>query len=226
MLLEARRLTAVLLIEQERVSVLNDVSLAVAAGEVVDITGPSGAGKSTLLRALALLLPSVTGDLVLDGVSADSMKPQGWRRQVTLLPQKPVVVPGSVRDNLLVPWRLKIRSSSHPPNDEAMRAALDMLGLDVGLDREAVRLSVGQQGRLGFARVWLTGPRVLLLDEADAALDEESTTAMGAAITRFAEQGWPTGRHSAVVRVRHRADDGLASRRLRLSAGVLEEVAR
>lgn len=229
MLLEARELSAVVRIEGVGVTVLDGIELAVRAGEIVDIVGPSGSGKSTLLRALALLLPAATGELLLDGVPASSLRPEEWRTRVTLLPQRPVVMPGSVRDNLLMPWRLKTRSGRGVPHEPRMRDALDMLGLpSVGLDREAVRLSVGQQARLAFARVWLTSPRVLLLDEADAALDEDSTSAMTAAVARFAETGGPMSSDgaAAVVRVRHRADDGVATRRLALADGRLEEVAR
>lgn len=227
MLLHAHDLIAELTIETANVRVLDRVELAVASGEVVDIVGPSGSGKSTLLRALAQLLPSASGTLVVDGRSADSMRAQEWRRLVTLLPQKPVIMPGTVRENLAMPWRLKIRTGEPRPTDETMLGVLEMLQLSgVGLDRDAARLSVGQQSRLGFARVWLASPQVLLLDEADAALDDDSTAAMSAAVSRFAEQGGPTGVHgrSAVVRVRHRGDDGVASRRLRLLAGRLEAV--
>lgn len=225
MLLHARHLTADLTVEDHEVRVLDDIEFGVAAGEVVDIVGPSGSGKSTLLRALAMLLPSASGEIVLGGESASTMHPQEWRRLVTLLPQKPVVLPVSVRDNLALPWRLKVRAHQHRPTDEAMREVLGMLGLrEVGLDRDAVRLSVGQQARLAFGRVWLTAPQVLLLDEADAALDDFNTEAMSDAVRRFAEQGGSRG--ACVVRVRHRGDDGVASRRLRLSGGRLEEVTR
>ena len=97
---------------------------------------------------------------------------------------------------------------------------------DVSLDRQAARLSVGQEARLAFARVWLTSPCVFLLDEADAALDPESTASMTEAVRRFVENGGPdaAGGPTAVLRVRHRETDGLASRRLRLAGGALEEV--
>lgn len=209
---------------------LDGASLDVAEGEVVDVVGPSGSGKSTLLRALARLLPVASGDLLLDGLPATEFRPQEWRTHVTLLPQKPIVADGSVRENLELPWRLKVRAPEGRPTEDDMRAALDSLGLeDISLDREAVRLSVGQQARLAFARVLLTAPRVLLLDEADAALDDASTARLSEAVELFSAGRGLADRSpipAGVVRVRHRTDDGLARRRLRLTDGRLEEVPR
>jgi putative ABC transport system ATP-binding protein len=228
MLLEATGLSAALEGDAGELLVLDDVSLSVARGEVVDIVGPSGSGKSTLLRALAGLLPGASGHLALEGMPADSMSPQEWRCAVTLLPQKPALVTGSVRDNLVMPWRLKVRSGITPPAEKTLREALDLLGLGaVALEREAVRLSVGQQARLCLARVWLTSPSVLLLDEADAALDDASAATVSEMVRRFAADGGPSSEApAAVVRVRHRADDRIAVRRLHMEHGHLTEVVR
>lgn len=223
MLLEARGLTAVLPGEIEDVRVLDGLSLVLRQGEILDITGPSGSGKSTLLRALGRTLPGCTGQLSLLGTPSESIQPQEWRARVTLLPQKSALVTGSLLDNLMLPWRLKVRSGKTPPAEKDFREALDALGLtDLSLDRDSSRLSVGQQARLAFARVWLTRPTVLLLDEADAALDEDSAAAMRDALRRFVSDD--EGGARGVIRVRHREDDGLAHRRLRLAGGVLDEV--
>ncbi len=97
-------------------------------------------------------------------------------------------------------------------DDSALTAALERIGLaDITLDRDASRLSVGQAARIALMRVLLTGPRVLLLDEPDAALDEASSDAVTALTRDFARGG------GAVVRVRHHRTDGLASRRLCLA---------
>lgn len=221
-LLEARGLTAVLRGDAGDVRVLDGVSLSVAPGEVVDVTGPSGSGKSTLLRALAQLLPGASGSLALEGSLAENIPPAIWRREVSLLPQKPVMVAGDVRDNLTLPWRLAVRKTSEkPPADDALADALARLGVEAALDRDATRLSVGQVARVAFLRTLLTAPRVLLLDEPDAALDDASADAVAAETAAFAADG------GAVVRVRHHRPDGVASRRLRLERGYLtpEELA-
>jgi putative ABC transport system ATP-binding protein len=198
--------------------VLDGVALTLNAGTLCDVVGPSGSGKSTLLLALARLLPGATGALTLDGEPAASIDPRTWRLRVAYLPQRSALLPGSVQDNLTLPWRLKIRAGVAAPDAASLRAALDRVRLaDVGLDRDVERLSEGQSARIALLRTVLTAPRVLLLDEPDAALDAESATEVGRLTREFADGG------GAVVRVRHHISDGLATRRLRLSGGHLTE---
>ncbi len=218
-LLRARDLNAIVAGDSGDVRVLDGISLDVATGEIVDVTGPSGAGKTTLVLALAWLLPGVRGHLELDGMPAEKMTPQRWRSAVALLPQKPAIAKGSVRENLSLPWKLKVRAAETPPSDERLLEQLAAVGLgEIALERDAARLSVGQQARVALCRVLLTSPRALLLDEPDAALDEASADAVACIAREFAAAG------GGVVRVRHRSSDGLASRRLRLQAGRLAEV--
>lgn len=219
-LLSATALTATLVGDVGPVRVLDGVDFTLQPGEIVDVVGPSGSGKSTLLRALAWLLPGAEGRLTLEGEAHHELTPQRWRSLVALVPQKPAIIDAAVHDNLVLPWALKARHGSTPPSGDELRAALDSVGLaDVALDRSALRLSVGQQARIAFVRVLLTAPRVLLLDEADAALDDTSSQLVSEACSRFAREG------GGIVRVRHRATDGLANRRLRMHAGAIEEVA-
>ena len=213
MLLEVRDLTVVLKGDTADVRVLDAISFSVAAGEIVDVVGPSGAGKTTFLRALARLLPGATGGLFLDGAPAETIAPSAWRAAVALLPQKPSIVDGSIADNLLLPWTLKVRAGRARPSDAVLGAVLTRVRLDVALDRDASRLSEGQRARVALLRVVLTAPRVLLLDEPDAALDDVSSDAVTQVTREFAGAG------GAVVRVRHHRSDGLASRRLHLESG-------
>lgn len=215
MLLEARDLVVVLPGDAGDVRVLDGVALSLDLGEVIDVVGPSGCGKSTLLRTLARLMPGATGALALDGVPAHQMAATAWRAAVALVPQKPVIVAGCIRDNVLLPWTLKARHGRTPPDEGALRSMLDHVALDVALDRDAARLSVGQQARVALVRTLLTTPRVLLLDEPDAALDEAAAAAVSEITRQFAAGG------GSVVRVRHHRSDGLASRRLHLSSGSL-----
>lgn len=215
----ARDLSASLPGEAGYVSVFRGVSLAVHAGEIVDVAGPSGSGKTTLVRALARLLPGATGALSLDGEPAEAMEPQRWRSLVALLPQKPAIMPGDLETNLTLPWLLKIERGVPAPRHAELDAALAEVGLEgLALDRDAVRLSVGQQARIALLRVLLTRPKILLLDEPDAALDCESADALAAALVRVASTG------TGILRVRHRESDGLAARRLILADGALAEV--
>ena len=124
MLLDARDLVAVLQGDSGDVRVLDGVSLSLAENTVTDVVGPSGSGKTTLLRALARLLPAVSGQLELDGVSSESILGPTWRAAVALLPQKPAIIDGTVRDNLRLPWTLKVRHGHHAPDDAALRPHL------------------------------------------------------------------------------------------------------
>ncbi len=221
MLLDAKGLTYSRPSAQGPIPVFEDLDFSVAQGELVDMRGPSGSGKTTLLLALARLLPGATaGSLELDGRPSSDWRPEEWRAAVALLPQKPALVPGSVRDDLRLPWTLKIRVQGAPPADPALREALDSVGLDdVELERDVARLSAGQAARVALLRLVLAAPRVLLLDEPDAALDDESAELVGKVVRGFVARG------GAAVRVRHLRVDAAADRRLSLHEGHLTEVA-
>jgi putative ABC transport system ATP-binding protein len=219
-LLSARDLTVVFPGDEGDVCVIDGVSLDLGAGEILDVVGPSGTGKTTLLRALARLLPGCTGELSLRGHPAEELAPSSWRAEVALLPQKPAIVDGSVRDNLVLPWRLKVRDESKAPADLELEAAMDGVGLGrVSLDRDASRLSIGQQARVALLRVVLAVPTVLLLDEPDASLDDDSAEQVARMTAEFAAA------EGGVVRVRHPRSDDRAPSRMRLTGGKLAEVA-
>jgi putative ABC transport system ATP-binding protein len=218
-LLTARGLSVTLRGDHGDVRVVDAVDFDLASGEIIDVVGRSGAGKTTLLRALARLMPGATGELQLAGTPAERLSPQHWRARIALLPQKPAILPGAVRENLVLPWTFKVRTQAALPADDALRERMDHFGLaDVALTRDADRLSVGQQARVALLRVLLTQPEVLLLDEPDANLDDESADTVALATAEFATDG------GGVVRVRHQRADALASRRLTLCDGALCEV--
>lgn len=218
MLLSAEALTVTLAGDAGPVRVLDAVSLAVDAGETIDVSGPSGAGKTTLLRALARLMPEAEGALALDGTPAAGLSPQEWRAAVVLLPQKPVMFPGTVAANLRAPWTLRIRHGAEPPADGALTLALASVGLGgIALERDSARLSLGQQARVAMLRALLTEPRVLLLDEPDANLDDDSAEQVSLMTRVFAERG------GGVVRVRHLRRGAEATRCCRLAGGHLIE---
>jgi len=219
--LEARGLTVDRRADAGPLRVLDAVDLAVEAGTLTDVVGPSGAGKTTLLLALARLLPGVAGEVLLAGEPSSAVDPRAWRVRVAYLPQRSALVPGTVGHNLTLPWRLKVREGGERPDEKALRAALDRVHLtDVALDREVSRLSEGQAARVALLRTVLTRPAVLLLDEPDASLDEESADQVGLLTREFVDAG------GAVVRVRHLRSDGHADRRLRLISGSLTEETR
>jgi putative ABC transport system ATP-binding protein len=208
-------------------TIFHDLAFELHAGQIVDFVGPSGSGKSTLLTAIARLNPYATADMTLDGADAASMTPERWRRLVAYVPQRPTLIGDTVREAIMMPYRLRVHQraddSSLPeesrPSEETLRRTLDEVGCgDIELDRPPQELSVGQQARVCLLRTLLTGPKVLLADEVDAGLDDENADKVGRMLAHAA------GRNMAIMRVRHRAADGRADRTLRLRDGVLSEV--
>jgi putative ABC transport system ATP-binding protein len=151
-------------------AVFRDVDFAVPEGGHLVVLGRSGSGKSTLLRLLNRFEDPTSGTLLFRGKSLGQYDPLALRRKVALVLQIPILLEGTVVDNL------RLRPRHAPPPDDAVLAAL--LG-DVGLgedflNRDATRLSVGEKQRVSLARALVSHPDVLLLDEPTSALDPKS----------------------------------------------------
>lgn len=144
-------------------TLLMNLSLTISPGNGLLIVGPSGCGKSSLLRAIAGLWHSGSGRII----GPDS-------REMLFLPQRPYMVQGSLRNQLLYPNVEKGLSDAELLNVLKLVNLPDIAtnfdGLDAELDWGKV-LSVGEQQRVAFARVLLIEPRYAILDEATSALD-------------------------------------------------------
>ncbi len=155
--------------------VFDGLDLDVEQGAMVLLKGPSGSGKSTLLRLVNRLEDPTAGSIRFLGRPLESFSPPRLRREACLLPQTPILLPGPVRDNLLVPFTFKANADLTLPDDATLRALMARLLLsDVDLDAPARALSVGQRQRLCLIRAVLVGPKLLLLDEPTSALDSTS----------------------------------------------------
>ncbi|MCD4526788.1 thiol reductant ABC exporter subunit CydD [Nocardioides sp. cx-173] len=174
---------------------LAELSTIVPARGVTVVTGPSGCGKSTLLAAVAGLVPT-EGSVTIGGTPVGP----GWRDQVAWLPQRPVLLAGSVADNL--------RLAAPDASDDALWAALEQValaervrllpgGLDAPVSEDGGSLSAGERARLTLARVVLAARPWVLLDEPTAHLDELTERVIADTIVSL-------GRTSAVLVVAHR----------------------
>jgi putative ABC transport system ATP-binding protein len=150
-----------------------DVRLPVGASSIV---GPSGSGKSTLLRLLNRLADPDAGTVIYEGTDVRERDPLELRREVSLVPQLPALIDGTVHDNVAYGPRLAGHSFD-------ARSCLELAGLDPAFeDRDAAKLSVGEQQRVMLARALALDPRVLLLDEPTSALDRAARDAVEATL--------------------------------------------
>jgi len=147
------------------VEALRDVSLNIGAGDFVALLGPSGCGKTTLLRMIAGLEHADAGALAWDAGHQPTQGEIGFVFQdATLLPW------ASAADNVYLPLRL--RGTTRAEAMPLVNAALDRVGLHGFAEARPRQLSGGMRMRVSIARALVTRPRLLLMDEPFAALDE------------------------------------------------------
>jgi putative ABC transport system ATP-binding protein len=173
---------------------LSDVTLRRAGEIVLDglttglpegascIAGPSGSGKSTLLRLLNRLSDPETGTVRYRGTDVRERDPLELRREVGLVPQLPALIEGSVEANL------RFGPSLVEAEPDTSRL-LELAGLDGSFaERDAAKLSVGEQQRVMLARALALEPRVLLLDEPTSALDAVARDAVESTLVHLRQR--------------------------------------
>jgi putative ABC transport system ATP-binding protein len=158
--------------------VLDSVSVGMPTGATA-VVGPSGSGKSTLLRLLNRLADPDTGSISYRGRPLAVYDPLELRRRVSLVPQLPALLDGTVGSNVAYAARL---AGADPDDGRCLRLA----GLDLGFaERDVSRLSVGEQQRAMLARALAQRPDVLLLDEPTSALDHVARDAIEATLAEL-----------------------------------------
>ena len=154
---------------------LKNISLDIAAGEMVCLTGHSGAGKSTLLKLIATIERPNSGSVVVNGQNVSALKRRAQpylRRNLGLVFQDhKLLFDRSVLDNVLLPLHI----CGFDPRESTQRAhaALDKVGLLARSKAYPISLSGGEQQRLCIARAIVNRPAILLADEPTGNLDAE-----------------------------------------------------
>jgi tungstate transport system ATP-binding protein len=154
---------------------------AVPAGALLAVVGHNGAGKSTLLRLLALLEAPTEGQVLWDGVPLPRRPPTAMRRRITLVEQRPILLRGSVRENL--GFGLRLRGIGRTAVNTQVETVADQFGLTTLLERRRHELSDGEVQRVAVARALAVRPDVLLLDEPTSSADRAASGALYRALS-------------------------------------------
>ena len=169
--------------------VLSDINITIRPGEKVALVGPSGGGKTTLCNLIPRFYDPTEGEILLDGQNVRTVTLQSLRSSVGVVQQDVYLFSGSVYENIAY-------GKPGAGREEVIAAAklagahefIEELkdGYDTYVGERGVKLSGGQKQRISIARVFLKAPKVLLLDEATAALDNESEHLVSESLDKLA----------------------------------------
>ena len=170
--------------------VLADINLTIRAGEKVALVGPSGGGKTTLCNLIPRFYDATEGEILLDGQNIKKVTLESLRENVGVVQQDVYLFSGSVYENIAYgkPGATKeevIAAAKMAGAHEFIEELKD--GYDTYVGERGVKLSGGQKQRISIARVMLKAPKVVLLDEATAALDNESEHLVAESLDKLAE---------------------------------------
>lgn len=156
--------------------VINNLSFRVEPGETLAIVGATGSGKTTLINLLERFYDPRSGEIQLDGVSLRDFDPHWLREQIGLVMQDVFIVPGSIRDNILLDLQIDDTQVERLVRLSQLETLIDNLseGIETRIGEGGVDLSSGQKQLLAFARVLARDPSILVLDEATANVDSET----------------------------------------------------
>ena len=170
--------------------VLQNIDLAVAAGETLALVGPSGAGKTTICSLLPRFYEVTQGRITIDGTDIRDMTLASLRRQIGIVQQDVFLFAGTIRANIaygrLGATDAEIREAA---NRARLTDVIDAMpqGLDTPVGERGVKLSGGQKQRLAIARIFLKNPPILILDEATSALDTATELAIQQSLAELSQ---------------------------------------
>ncbi|MFJ7827671.1 ATP-binding cassette domain-containing protein [Psychrobacillus sp. NPDC096623] len=147
------------------------ITTTIEQPERIALLGKSGQGKSTLLRILAKLESVDNGQIYFNGQVMKEVDSKTWRMNVCYVAQQPTMLPGTIRDNLMTSSKIHNR----PFKEDLARTLIKEVGLiHLDWEKKAGELSGGEKQRIALVRSLLLQPKILLLDEITASLDQQS----------------------------------------------------
>jgi ABC-type bacteriocin/lantibiotic exporter with double-glycine peptidase domain len=157
--------------------ILKDISLSIAPGTFVGIVGRNGSGKSTLVKLLCKLYDHYEGKIYLNQTELRNIIPAQLRKKIAVIPQEVALFDGTIRENILY-------GNPGASNEQMIEAAKmadlhdyvvgQFLGYNLRVGESGSNLSGGQKLKIAFARLFISSPEIIILDEASSALDVET----------------------------------------------------
>ncbi|MFZ2999944.1 MAG: ATP-binding cassette domain-containing protein [Undibacterium umbellatum] len=170
---------------------LNDVSLSIAAGELIFLAGPSGAGKSTLLKMIAGIEKPTAGQVKVNGQDIGKLKssslPYLRRKLGLILQDQKLLTDRHVMANVMLP--IIVTGASQAEAETRARIALEKVGLPDKTYSMPLALSGGEQQRVAIARAIVNRPQIILADEPTAFLDRDNANKVITALKAFQSAG-------------------------------------
>ncbi|HSM54945.1 MAG TPA: ABC transporter ATP-binding protein [Candidatus Sulfomarinibacteraceae bacterium] len=175
---------------QEDSVVLHDINFEVQPGQIVALMGATGSGKTSLVNLVSRFYEPTEGRITIDGYDTSQATLRSLRSQIGLVMQDTILFAATVRENIAF-------GRPEANDEEVMQAARDAQahefianmphGYDTRIGERGVTLSGGQKQRLAIARALLTDPRILILDDATASVDNRTERLIQAALSRLME---------------------------------------
>lgn len=221
MKIEARELSKIYGVGENRVVALDKVNLEIAINDFISIMGPSGSGKSTLLHLLSGLDRPTSGSLTYDGRDiygfSDKELSAFRRRRIGFVFQQYNLLPVlTAKENIIMPLLLDKRQ----PDEAYLMQLAELLGISDRLEHLPHELSGGQQQRVAIARALIAKPDIIFADEPTGNLDSKS----GSEVMKMLENIWEKTGTKLVIITHDRRVARMADRQFVIVDGVLSEV--
>ncbi len=182
---------------EEGLPILENISFKINSGDSIAFVGPTGAGKSTIVNLISRFYDIQRGEILIDGISIHHVTLDSLRKQMGIMLQDPFLFPGTIIENIRY-------GKLDATDDECIEAAKSVCadefimkfpnGYQTAINEQGSGVSAGEKQLISFARVLLSDPRILILDEATASIDTQTEQALQKGLNKLLE-----GRTSFII---------------------------